>query len=84
MSFSPFGEENNSKTINLKKEFYNYYAEDDSNTNENEIINFSSSSEVVSYIDEKEIIIKLILNPKEYGLLLKERAYKAFIITEHN
>jgi len=84
ISFSPFGEENNSKSLNFKKDFYKYYAEDDSNTNENEIINFSSSSESVSYLDEKEIIIKLILNPKEYGLLLKERAYKTFTITENN
>ena len=84
ISFSPLGEENNSKILNLQKELSKYYEEDDSNTNENEIINFSSSSESVSYLDEKEIIIKLILNPKEYGLLLKERAYKTFTITENN
>ena len=84
ISFSPLGEENNSKILNLQKELSKYYEEDDSNTNENEIINFSSSSETVSYIDEKEIIIKLILNPKEYSLLLKERAYKVFTISDHN
>lgn len=57
---------------------------DEGSLNENEELDLSSSDLAISYIDDKEILIKLILNPKEYGLLLKERAYKAFTLSEHN
>ena len=85
LSFNPYEESNNSKSKKSSKieDIFEYYV-DEGSLNENEELDLSSSDLAISYIDDKEILIKLILNPKEYGLLLKERAYKAFTLSEHN